>query len=142
MKRDKQSPAAPEAQTSSRAKQPSAAAASKEKSIVISFRLSESAYEPYREAVEKSGMGRSAFFRQLFIDNKSKVVLAEKKIHTEDYNKYLNLVNKISNNLNQLARLLNGAEKVGKVTHQQYATGLNTLNSIRLMLLSKLGRKE
>lgn len=142
MKRDKQSPTAPEPKKSSKAERQSAASAPKEASIVISFRLSESAYEPYREAVEKSGLGRSAFFRQLFVENKSKIVLAEKKIHTEDYNKYLHLVNKISNNINQLARLLNGAEKAGKVTHQQYATGLNTLNSIRLMLLSKLGKKE
>jgi len=117
-------------------------AASSDKSIVISFRLSEAAYEPYREAVEKSGIGRSAFFRKLFLDNESKVVISEKKVHTEDYNKYLHLVNKISNNINQLARLLNGAEKAGKVTHQQYATGLNTLSGIRLLLLSKLGKKD
>jgi hypothetical protein len=142
MKSDKQSQALPEALKKPKPKAQKTDPPAKEKSIVISFRLSESAYEPYREAVEKSGLGRSAFFRQLFVDNKSKVVLSEKKIHTDDYNKYLHLVNKISNNINQLARLLNGAEKAGKVTHQQYATGLNTLNSIRLMLLSKLGRKE
>ncbi|NMZ71342.1 mobilisation protein (MobC) [Pseudomonas peli] len=114
----------------------------REKSIVISFRLSESAYAPYKEPVEKSGLARSEFFRQLFSDNTSKVVVTEKKTATEDYNQYLHLVNKISNNINQLARLLNGAEKSGNVTAQQYLTGLNNLNSIRLLLNAKLGNKE
>lgn len=130
MKADKQSPSSSEP--------PKA----KEKSIVISFRLSEAAYEPYRLPVEKSGLGRSAFFRKLFSDTESKVVISEKKIHTEDYNQYLHLVSKVSNNINQLARLLNGAEKAGKVTALQYSKGLNTLNSIRLLLLAKLGKKE
>lgn len=130
MKADKQSPSSAKPATA------------KEESIVISFRLSKTAYEPYKLPVERSGLGRSAFFRKLFSDTESKVVIAEKKVNTEDYNEYLHLVNKISNNINQLARLLNGAEKAGKATPQQYATGLNTLNSIRLLLLAKLGKKE
>jgi hypothetical protein len=116
--------------------------APKETSVVISFRLRESAYEPYRLPVAKSGKSRSEFFRDLFSNTESKIVISEKKVNTEDYNQYLHLVSKISNNLNQLARLLNGAEKAGKVTHQQYATGLNNLNSIRLLLIAKLGSKE
>lgn len=130
MKADKQSPSSDKPATA------------KEKSIVISFRLSETAYEPYKLPVETSGLSRSEFFRKLFNDTESKVVITEKKVNTEDYNEYLHLVNKISNNINQLARLLNGAEKAGKATPQQYATGLNTLNSIRLLLLAKLGKKE
>lgn len=114
----------------------------REKSIVISFRLSESAYEPFKLPVEKSGLARSEFFRQLFSDSTEKIVVSEKKTATEDYNQYLHLVNKISNNINQLARLINGAEKSGKVTSQQYIAGLNNLNSMRLLLLAKLGRKE
>ena len=130
MKADKQSPSSDKPATA------------KEKSIVISFRLSETAYEPYKLPVETSGLSRSEFFRKLFNDTESKVVITEKKVNTEDYNEYLRIVNKISNNINQLARLLNGAEKAGKATPQQYATGLNTLNSIRLLLLAKLGKKE
>ncbi|HGJ7737682.1 TPA: plasmid mobilization protein [Pseudomonas aeruginosa] len=114
----------------------------REKSVVISFRLSESAYEPYREPVEKSGLSRSEFFRNMFADNTHKVVISEKRVPTEDYNRYLHFVSKISNNINQLARLLNGAEKAGMVTAKQYLTGLNNLNSIRLLLQSKLGKKD
>lgn len=117
------------------------AKAPKSESIVISFRLSLEEFEPYKEPLHNSGLGRSEFFRQLFRDNKSKVVISEKKVATKDYNQYLHLVNKISNNINQLARLLNGAEKAGKATRQQYLTGLNNLNSIRLLLQSKLGGK-
>lgn len=111
----------------------------REESVVISFRLPLSEYEPYREPVEKSGLGRSEFFRQLFRDNNSKVVISEKKHNTQDYKQYLHLVGKISNNINQLARLLNGAEKANKVTPQQYLNGLNMLQSISQLLKSKLG---
>lgn len=114
----------------------------REESVVISFRIPVSAYEPYRESVLKSGKGRSAFFRDLFFGNKDKVVITEKKVSTEDYNRYLHFVSKISNNINQLARLLNGAEKAGLATAKQYMTGLNNLNSIRLLLQSKLGKKD
>lgn len=113
-----------------------------EKSIVISFRLSEADYEPYRESVEKSGQSRSQFFRTLFTENKHRVVISEKRTATEDYTRYLTLVAKISNNINQLARLLNGAEKSGKINSSQYLSGLNNLNSMRLLLLSKLGKKD
>lgn len=134
MKSDKQSEAPPKAKPKP--------AAAKEESIVISFRLSRAKYEPYRLPVLKSGLSRSAFFRKMFSDNEFKVVISEKKNSTEDYTKYLHLVNKISNNLNQLARLLNGAEKSGNATPQQYTKGLNDLNTIRILLLNKLGTKE
>ena len=111
----------------------------REESIVISFRLPISEYEPYKDSVEKSGLGRSEFFRRFFIDNKSKIVLSEKKQNTQDYKQYLHLVGKISNNINQLARLLNSAEKAKKVTSQQYLNGLNLLQSISQLLKSKLG---
>ncbi|WP_150573838.1 plasmid mobilization protein [Pseudomonas fluorescens] len=113
-----------------------------EKSVVISFRVPVSEYEPYREAVEQSALGRSGFFRQLFLENKSKVVISQKKTKTEDYTKYLHYVSKISNNINQLARLLNGGQKSGLITSKQYLNGLNTLNSIRLMLQAKFDKES
>lgn len=122
--------------------QPKGAKKPREKSIVISFRLSESEYEPYRVPVENSGQSRSEFFRNLFRDNKHKVVVSEKKEATEDYKLYLRYVSKISNNINQLAKLLNGAAKAGIINSRQYMDGLNNLNSIRLFLQSKLGRKD
>lgn len=111
----------------------------REESVVISFRLPISEYEPYREPVEKSGLGKSEFFRQLFRENNSRIVISEKKHSTQDYKQYLHLVGKISNNINQLARLLNGAEKSNKITRQHYLNGLNMLQSISQLLKSKLG---
>lgn len=108
---------------------------------MISFRVAVQEYEPFRVPVQQSKLSRSEFFRQLFVENKSKVVITEKRERTEDYTKYLNLVNKISNNLNQLAKLLNTAEKAGTVTTQQYAKGLNDLNAMRVLLNNKLGGK-
>ncbi|WP_062059562.1 hypothetical protein [Cellvibrio sp. OA-2007] len=115
----------------------------REKSVVISFRLPVSVYEPFREPVNQTcGGNRSKFFRALFVDKKVKFVANGNQSAGEDYKKYLHLVNKASNNLNQLAKLLNGAEKSGKITSAQYLAGLNNLNSIRLLLNSKLGKED
>lgn len=113
----------------------------REKSIVISFRLSESEFEPYKIPLEKSGLNRSQFFRDLWFQNKSRVIISEKKTSTKDYTRYLHFVSKISNNLNQLARSLNRAERRGVFNQTLYMAGLNNLNSIRLLLASKLGEK-
>ncbi len=114
----------------------------KEKSVVISFRLPESIYEPFKKPVESSGGNRSKFFRSLFIENKVKVVISDSKRNSDDLKKYLHLVNKTSNNINQLAKLLNGAEKSGLITSKQYLAGLNQLNTIRLLLNSKLSKGD
>lgn len=108
---------------------------------MISFRLAQPEYEPFRVPVQQSNLSRSEFFRQLFVDSKAKVVINQKRERTEDYTKYLHLVNKISNNLNQLAKLLNTAEKAGRVSSQQYSKGLNDINAIRQLLNNKLGGK-
>lgn len=114
-----------------------------QKSVVISFRLPVSVYEPFRDPVNKTcGGNRSKFFRSLFVEKKVKFVASNSQSASEDYKKYLHLVNKTSNNLNQLAKLLNGAEKSGKITPAQYLAGLNNLNSIRLLLNSKLGKGD
>jgi len=76
------------------------------------------------------------------VEKKVKFVAAGNQSTGDDYKKYLHLVNKTSNNLNQLAKLLNGAEKSGKITPAQYLAGLNNLNSIRLLLNSKLGKGD
>lgn len=110
------------------------------KGIVISFRVSESDFEPYADPISKSGMTRSAFFYKLFIESKDRIVIAEKKTATKDYSSYLFIVNKVSNNINQLARSFNSAEKAGLITGVSYLKGLNTLNSIMLILKGKLGR--
>lgn len=141
MKTDKQSKKSI-AKAQAKPKTASQAKKSGEKSVIISFRVPESVYEPFKVPVEKSGVGRSAFFRALFIENKGRVVLSEKQTATEDYSKYLRLVSKVSNNINQIAKTLNRAEKSGKITERQYLTGLNNLNSIMLLLSAKLSGKE
>lgn len=110
------------------------------RSIVISFRVTEADMAPYAEAMKASGKSRSLFFYQLFIEQKGRIVVTQKKEHTEDYSRYLFLVNKMSNNLNQIARLLNGLSKGKLLTVKQLMGALNNLNSIRLLLNSRLGR--
>lgn len=110
------------------------------RSVVISFRVTEADMEPYNDAIKSSGKSRSVFFYQLFIEQKSRIVIAERPKRTEDFAKYLFFVNKMSNNLNQLARLMNGLYKSGRLSETRIASALNQLNSIRLILNNRLNR--
>ncbi|MBI6621531.1 plasmid mobilization relaxosome protein MobC [Pseudomonas corrugata] len=118
---------------------PAVVVVKEKRTIVISFRATESDMAPYAEPMLKSGKSRSEFFHELFIKLKDKIVISERKVKTEDYSKYLFLVNKMSNNLNQIAKVLNSANKADKLSQRQLLNALNDLNSIRLILNGKLG---
>ncbi|CNK26201.1 Uncharacterised protein [Yersinia aldovae] len=98
------------------------------KTIVVSFRLEEEEFEPYRILLEKSTMSRSAFFREIFIAHKKEITLKEKS--SPDYKTLLFYVNKASNNINQMARLGNKANKSNLITEDTYIKMLNQLVSI------------
>jgi hypothetical protein len=106
------------------------------KDVVITFRLSEDEFAPFDALLKRSTLKRSAFFRQTFLSADKQVTLKE-KFHP-DYTKLLFFVNKASNNLNQIAKRLNGAEKVGLIDSKSYYEALNHLISIDQMLKGAL----
>ena len=95
------------------------------KTIPISFRLSETEYEPYRKVIESTEVKRSAFFRLIFI-NKSESIQIESAV-PKDKSRLVFISNKVSNNVNQLARNINVAHKTGNVTDKMYVELLNNL---------------
>lgn len=104
------------------------------KSEVISFRLSSEEYEKYRVAIEKSGISKSEFFRSVFLDLSPVVELKEAKNKNIDYKKLVFLVNKSSNNLNQIAFQLNAGAKQGIITQSVVNRAINYLFSIEKLL--------
>lgn len=81
------------------------------KDEVISFRLPSEKYEEYKPLIDKSNSTKSSFFRNLVMNNNCTIVLKEKQ--PKDYRKLLFITNKASNNLNQIAKILNTHAKLG-----------------------------
>lgn len=104
------------------------------KTEVVAFRLSPDEFLPFAEKLKISGMSRSSFFRQIFID--SNVSFTVNAIPDTNYRKLLFYYNKSSNNLNQIAHIANSANLNGQVSEVTMKKVLIELITIRNILLS------
>lgn len=104
------------------------------KSEIISFRLAPDEFLPFSEKLKLSGMSRSAFFRQIFIDGN--VSFTVNAIPDMNYRKLLFYYNKSSNNLNQIAHIANSANVTGQISEITMRKVLVELITIRNILLS------
>lgn len=95
---------------------------------VVSLRLANDDHEAYMAKVQASGMGRSAFFRECVLDNKTQVVARPKP--SADHHRLVYLANKIGNNVNQLAHRTNADYLAGVVSESTYARILSELQTL------------
>lgn len=79
----------------------------------VAFRLPLDEYERFALKVKESGLSQSEYFRRAIIANEAIIVAA--RVETEDERRHLFLVQKASNNLNQLAHVMNYARVKGKI---------------------------
>ena len=91
----------------------------------IKFRLSEEDYNNYLTKVAKSGFNRSEFFRNVVLKNKTKVV------NKNDAIEVIYHLNKMGNNLNQIAHKLNKAFLEKKITLDLFKINLIELSKIQ-----------
>lgn len=98
------------------------------KEIVVTFRLSQSEFAPYKKLIKESGLKKSRVMREVFIAKSDKAVLPKQK--SVDSKRLVFLANKTSNNINQLARKLNVDYLQGIVNEKTYTTLLNNLINI------------
>ena len=99
---------------------------------VISFRLTKDEYEQFNDAISQSGLKRGPFFKGLVL-SKSNVVVQAVETKTVD-RKLVFLFNKISNNINQLAKNSNRAHLTGLINTTHYKLLLNRLINIEDLL--------
>lgn len=104
--------------------------AKKNKDIVISFRLKEEEFEPFRELLDKSDKTKSEFFRDIFLSKQENINVTFNELKPVDYFNILRVVNKSGNNLNQLAKSFNSAFKSGVISENLFLKGINLLISI------------
>ncbi|MFQ0972245.1 plasmid mobilization protein [Gilliamella sp. BG6] len=100
------------------------------KSKVISFRLTDEQYRPYEELLKKSNKSSSEFFRELFLSKEKKINVIFNERKPVDYRYLLREINKLGNNMNQLAKHFNSANKRGTISNDLFKKGINLLINI------------
>lgn len=103
---------------------------------VVSLRLTNDDHEAYMAKVQASGMGRSAFFRECILGNKTQVVARSKP--SADHHRLVYLANKIGNNVNQLAHRANADYLAGVVSEFTYARILRELQTLTQLMKAAL----
>lgn len=102
------------------------------KSIVVAFRLSEEEFKPFADLLADSTMSKSDFFREVFLARNINITLERKA--SPEYGRLLFLMNKASNNINQIAKRINIDYKAGLVSESRYSKIINELISLNSLL--------
>lgn len=104
------------------------------KDIVISVRLTESEYSFYKSLIDESGETKSSFFRKLILNHNQPIELKKKKTKSIDYKKILFVFNKASNNINQIAKILNTHAKSGNLDDKKLPLIFNMLSEVTVLM--------
>lgn len=104
------------------------------KSKIVSFRLTEEQYKPYDELLKKSDKSSSEFFRELFLSKEPSINIIFNERQPIEYYRLLREINKIGNNLNQIARHFNSARKINLINDDLFKRGINQLITINTFL--------
>ncbi|MBS1169987.1 MAG: putative mobilization protein [Burkholderiaceae bacterium] len=103
---------------------------------VVSFRLSAADHAEYEKLIAASSLRPSEFFRSVILNHQVEIVV--RKADATSIKRLLFLSNKISNNLNQIARRLNADNLAGVISEQTYRLALEELHSISFFMKAYL----
>lgn len=98
----------------------------------VSFRLTAADHAAYLAKVEASGLKPSAFFRNAVLTNKTQIV-ARGKVSPER-GRLVYLMNKASNNINQLAHRANADNLTGVISEETYGRILSELQVLATVM--------
>ncbi|MCT7947705.1 MobC family plasmid mobilization relaxosome protein [Shewanella septentrionalis] len=105
---------------------------------LVTFRLSESEYAPYKAILKQTKISRSKLFRSVFI-TKSALIEVPAPPRPE-LARLVFLASKTSNNINQIARKLNNAYSTGAISEKVFIETLNNLVSIERSFTSAVDK--
>jgi hypothetical protein len=108
----------------------------KEKTEVVSFRISESLQKKLYSQSDAAGVSAKVWLEKAILENKTKII-AKQKPHPE-LRPLLFQVNKAGNNINQLAHHFNTMKLDGKITHDEYHVALDSLSDIQKIMREAL----
>lgn len=95
---------------------------------LVSFRLTAADHADWLAKVETSGLKPSAFFRDAVLTNKTQIVARPKA--SPERGRLVYLMNKTSNNINQLAHRANADHLAGVISETTYIRILAELETL------------
>ena len=107
------------------------------KSKVISFRLTDEQIAPFQDAIS-SAKNQSAFFKALILTRSPDEAAASVVKGTKEFAHYNFLLYKTSNNINQIAKVLNTLSKSNFTDKAALYKALNNIHTLETTLKSKI----
>lgn len=107
------------------------------KTAVVSFRIANEAYDRLIQASEQSGLSTKEWLEQAILNNRTRIV--ERPKPSADLRSLATQVNRMGNNLNQVAHTLNSAQLAGKLTRDECLEAIRRLDHIRALLNETIG---
>lgn len=95
---------------------------------IISLRLTDEQYADFLKKLDLSGLNESEYMRRAIIGDETTIVAAP--VQTETSRRLLFIISKVSNNLNQLAHVINVARLKGVINRELYIELLTKLDLI------------
>lgn len=106
----------------------------------IHVRLPVADRDAYIAKAEAAGLSQSEFFRQCVMGNRTQVIARIPASH--DRKRALYLINKASNNLNQLAHAVNSERVIGRASEATFLSVLDSLQAVELLLKAHLSHVD
>lgn len=103
---------------------------------VVAIRLNSEEYDSIKDKFQKTNLKDSALFRELLLSKSNQIEL--KKEDNKDYSRAVFLINKTSNNINQLAKAINTAYRSETVSEGLFLSYLKELQAIQNNLLNMI----
>ena len=105
----------------------------------VAFRLTEGDFEQYKMKFSISGLTQSEFFREHVLNNTTKVVaVASKTNASSEAKRAVFLLQKASNNINQLAHRANADNLNEIISDGTYFAILDQLQQLNLFMLDQV----
>ena len=108
----------------------------KDGSRPVSFRLSLLDYVAYKEKFAAAGLTQSEFFREHVLNNTTKVIA--KPVESRDFKRAVFLLQKASNNLNQLAHRANSENVSGALSETTFLAITHQLEQLNKFMLDQV----
>lgn len=102
----------------------------------VSFRLTDGDFLHYKKKFAQSGLTQSEFFRAHVLSNTTRVLA--RRVATADSKRAVLLLQKSSNNINQLAHRANAEHLAGQLSEVTFVAILARLERLRLLLLDRV----
>ncbi len=110
-------------------------------SRTVAFRLTEGDHAAYKKKFRASGLTQSEFFRRYVLTNTTTVHGVQTKLST-DAKQAIFLLQKCSNNVNQLAHKANLANREGKLSEAVLTDILDQLSQLNDFMLNQVERAK